>query len=318
MSTKSIKLFLFLTILTLTTVRSQGQNIVIGIGWSETEDSLSQATKEVFERRLYQAITINKNVSKPINYNDPRFVVFPSLSIVEKRILATAPVKILLKLEVTLYLANGIRGARFNTYNTTLAGIGSTETKAYINAFRSFNATDSKLQSFLNNGKETIIRYYDDACDDIIASANSLNNLRQYESAVILLASIPEFAECYENSKPIIEKAFDKYVNDLCIVYLNKAKAIWSAGQDYDSAIEAAEYLSEIWPSSSCFKEVKKMYAEITLTIKSKYSTDKDFLFKLKEQDDRTKIEQARALGQMHFNIYESNGKTEDREEEEN
>ena len=56
---------------------------------------------------------------------------------------------------------------------------------------------------------------------------------------------------------------WEKYKNYSCNTNLAKPEAIWISGQDYNAAIEAGKYLSQILPDSECYGKAIQLYNEI-------------------------------------------------------
>lgn len=78
---------------------------------------------------------------------------------------------------------------------------------------------------------------------------------------------------------------------------LNRARAIWAAGQNDRSAVEACELLSNIDPDAACYGQAQSLMAEIKKQVRS----DIDFEMRQKYNDqvrlESDRIAAARAVG---------------------
>ena len=135
----------------------------------------NQTAKRILSNKLFQALTENGIASRGNEFY-PQFILLPRMSLVDERILPTAPPKIVVKMDLTLHLGNGYQGNRFKTFSTVLVGVGNNEHSAFMNAMNKLNPRGDEIQAFLEVGKNKIIEYFDTSCENIIDTAINLKN----------------------------------------------------------------------------------------------------------------------------------------------
>lgn len=186
-----------------------------------------------------------------------RFIITANINPLTKDVLGTAPTTIAYTLDVTFYIGDGVDGNKFASYSKTVKGVGSNETKAFINAFKSINTSDKELQNFITKGKSKIIEYYNSRCDLIIKQARVLQNQNQFDEALYMLTSIPDACtDCYNKAIPVIEEVYKAKINSDCKTKLQEAKLYWASNPTLDGANVVADILSDIDPRASCYNEV--------------------------------------------------------------
>ena len=67
-----------------------------------------------------------------------------------------------------------------------------------------------------------------------------------------------------------------------------KAEAIWISGQDYNAAVNAGEYLSQILPDSECYGKVRQLYNEIKKKVGDLWK------FEMKQYDTESELKKAK------------------------
>ena len=209
----------------------------------------------------------------------------------------TAPPMHALDVETTLYIGDGIEGTLFASVTITNKGVGNTEAKAYAMAFKGIKPTSDDIQSFIEEGKQKIVEYYNSQCDFILAEAQTLGKSQQYDDAIAKCMSIPEVCkDCYMKAMETAESIFMDKINLECEVQLNEARATWSASQTPEGAEATSAILSTINPQSSCFKESKNFMNLIFTEIRERLEEidRRVWEMKVKQQEDATRLESER------------------------
>ena len=221
-----------------------------------------------------------------------RFIITANVNVLTKDITPTAPPMQAYTLEVTLYIGDGIEGTAFSSTSITLKGVGETETKAYLAALKNLKVTDPRYQSFIEEGKNKIIQYYNSKCDFILKSAQAQADQDKFEDALTTLVEIPDVCkECYNKAMDKIKIVYQAKIDKECSVKLSEAKSVWNAGQDYDAAGAAGQILAEIDPNAKCFSEVTNLYNQIAKRIKE--IDQREWNYILKEQQNEHEAEMA-------------------------
>lgn len=221
-----------------------------------------------------------------------RFIITANVAVLSKDITATAPVMQAYTLEVTLYIGDGFEGTLFSSTSVTLKGVGETETKAYLAALKNLKVDDPKYQTFITNGKNKIIEYYNSKCDFLLKEADMLASQNEFEAAINKLVSIPEVCkECFDKAMEKVGPIYQQQIDRQCKIDLTEAKNVWSSNQNSDGANQASFYLGRIDPNSACFSEVQQFSNLIAKRIIE--LDQREWNFKLKQQQDGVDIRKA-------------------------
>ncbi|MCL2290302.1 MAG: hypothetical protein FWC34_06320 [Bacteroidetes bacterium] len=255
--------------------KNEPSAIALSVMIPEEIDGLSDAAKVVLSNKLIQIATAN-GISAKEGFG--RFFITAVPALMTKDIVPGPPQQIAQNMEVTLYIGDYFDQKIFASTSISCKGVGTNETKAYIEAVKNISANAPQVRAFVENGKKKIIDYYVTQCDNIINKAQSLANQKKYEEAIYLLTSIPEAVpDCYSRALVVAEGIYQQYIDHLCNIYLAHAKSAWAAGQDASGAQKAGEYLSYIYPDAYCYSEAQMLYKEI----KDKVLDDWHFVMKV-------------------------------------
>lgn len=275
-------------------VLSDFERIGIAPYVSDQVEYLPSGGRGNLQNKLGQIISSNGFGNSVSN---TRFILTPNISVVDKHVVAGAPPRVAMNLEVSLYVGDGWSGKKFGSTSFNLKGVGSNENKAYINALKQLKTNDARINRLIRSAKERILEFYQTECDFILKEAEVAASQNKFEQALHILGSIPTInRECYENATDLIGPIYQEKINYQCQKYLQQARASWSAGQDYTAAMAAAEYLSRIEPSSDCFTGAQQLTNEIGRRMRELDNRQWDF--KLRNQVmESERIEAARAIG---------------------
>jgi len=233
-------------------------------------DGLTPAAAQNLHNKLSQIITNNGISANP---EQSRFVATANVIMLDKHIIAGQPAKHLYKLDITFYIGDGYEGKAFSNCNTTVTGIGESETKAFNNAIRNINTNSREYQAFIAQGKARIIDYFNRQCDFIIKGAITKANMNHYDDALADLFSIPDVsAECWNHAMNEAIPIYKKKIDFDCKALLMEATTVWNAGQNYYAAENAGTILSMINPYASCFPEALSLADKISKRV---YEVDK-------------------------------------------
>lgn len=261
-------------------------------------ENMPEAARSMLTNKLSQIVTQNGMGSNDIN---ERFILTANINILSKDITPTAPPMQAFTLDISLYIGDGIDGTKFASFSTTVKGVGENETKAYISALKNLKTNDPKYQSFIESGKNKIAEYYNSKCDFIIKDAQTLGSQSQYDEAIYKLSSVPEVCKvCYDKCMDAIAPIYKLQIDKACRASLADAINSWNTNQDASGALQASEYLAQIDPIASCFKEAQAFSNKIAKRIFE--NEKKEWSFKMKEyQDDldvrKQTINAARDIG---------------------
>ena len=298
----------------LASIIAIGQNkdyaINLGAYVPDQIENVPSSAKKMLLNKLGQLVTANGISSN--GYNS-RFIITPNIVVATKEIMPTSPVKVVLVLDVTLYIGDGIAGTLYASETFNVKGVGTTETKAYMQALKRLKPKNEAMQSFLTRGKDKIIDYYNSNCAQITKESEVLENSGQLEEALGIMLSIPASSTCFEKSQSKTKALFIKAMNRDCKLRLIEAQAIWTANQDIEAANEAARILSSVQPEANCFNSVKTLFSKIEARVKD--LQDRDWNYKLKVldatksyYDSAFEVSMARAKNQPSTVMYNVRG----------
>ena len=224
-----------------------------------------------------------------------RFIITANINVLTKDIIAGPPMMNALTLDITLYIGDGVAGTKFASKSVTVKGVGTNETKAYIEGIKMIKPSDPAIQAFVEEGKKKIIEYYNTKCDFIIKTAETAASMKNYEEALYQLTTVPDVCkECYDKCMTAAGPMYKKYMDNQCKVKLADAKTQWASTQNADGAAAVAAILGTIDPDAACYKEAMALSQEVGKKIKELDKRDWDF--KMKVHNDAVSIEKA-AIG---------------------
>ncbi|MEW4923354.1 hypothetical protein [Algibacter sp. 2305UL17-15] len=292
---KIIYCIMFLVSLTLLG-QENDNGITLGAYIPEQSEGVPAHAKNMLKNKLERIITEN-GISDNV-YNS-RFIITPNITVLTKNITGTAPPMVVLNIDLTLYIGDGIAGNLFSSKSISLKGVGTNENKAYMAALKRVNPKNPDIKRFITNGKQKIIEFYNNNCGLMIKKAQTFEAQNNFEDALFTLASVPEASDCYDKVKSIIKPLYTKTIDRDCKVKLNEASAIWAANQDINAANEAGLLLSSIEPTASCFPQVKTLYAKIAARAKDLGDRNWNYALKVLEVKADT-IQAARDVGMAY------------------
>ncbi len=311
---KKITIIAIMVLLSFTALNAQtdfsekGATIGLTVLLPEQSEPLPDGAQSYLISKIKQ---ISAKNGLATNENFGRFFISATIIPTTKDIVPGPPQQIAQSLEITFYIADYFDQKIFATTSINAKGVGTNETKAYINAIKNIKAENTTLIKFLSDGKGKIVDYYNTQCDQIIAQANSFAKQRNHEQALNLLAAIPDACpECYNKAMVTSDKIFLEYINFLCDQNFALAQSAWAAQQNSQGAAKAGEFLAKIYPDAKCYDEAQLLYKEI----KSKVLDDWKFEMKIYQDGvdlEKQRIRSIREIGvaygnhqqPVHYNI---------------
>jgi len=217
---------------------------------------------------------------------NPRFVITPQINIGTKDIIAGPPQMIAQNIELTLIIGDAVNNIKFASATLNIKGVGTNETKAFIQAFKTINPRNKELADLIENGKKKIIEYYRTQCDFILKDAQALVNQSKHDEAIYKLSLVPEVCqECYYKCLDTLSSIYQQKIDADCQQKMTQAKAAWAGKLNSAGAEEAAEIIATINPQANCQDEIRAL----TTQINNKLSADAKarWDFKMKQYDDK-------------------------------
>lgn len=205
-----------------------------------------------------------------------------------KEVLGTAPTQYVEIMEMTFYIADALNEVVYATASQVVRGVGTTDTKAYMDAIKKINIGSKDMAEFVKTGKEKIIDYYDHEAPRILEQAKTQLAMKQYDAATYTAMTIPAQSKYFSDAQQLMIEAYQAYVDQSCAENLAQAKMAWAAEQNSTGAAEAGQYLSLIYPDAKCYGDAEELYKEI------KGKVLDDWKFEMKQYDDQVSLESQR------------------------
>lgn len=240
-----------------------------------------------------------------------RFVLTADVITSTRDIVPSTPPRISQKIEVVLYVGDVVEEKIYSSLSLPATGVGQNDNKAYIDAFKRIPVRSDALNDWMNSTKEKVYTYYQVNSAGIIARAEHLAELGDYDTALSELLSIPEFCPASSEGWDLAEKISQKKRDKEGAELLREAKTRWASGQDESAAHDAIEILSSIDISSSSSDAAEELVRSISKQLNSRQAKRDeerqrvwDFKMKQYEDDlelrrqqlkDQTAIERAKA-----------------------
>lgn len=225
------------------------------------------------------------------------FVLTARCDVLDKSNLPGPPIQTVYNLGVTLYVVDTYNQKKFASAYIAINGVGNGEVKSYINAFKKINANSDEIKRFISVAKSKMLDYYDTQYQNIIKEAKKLASIQKYEEALAMVLAIPVCSTGGDEAQQYGYTLYVEHLDRMNLFLLNRAKALWSANQTKQAALEVCEMLANIDPYANCYDDATKLMAEI----KGQVRSDIDFEMRQKYNDrlqlERDRIEAAMAVG---------------------
>lgn len=301
-----IKSYLSILALSLLTIGSSVVEVVAQNKMDKTDDlgriaivpyvtdqieDLPEIAKNNLRSKMAQILT-KQGIAGSAGFSS-QFIMVPNISVLSKDVVAGAPPKVALNLEVAFYIGDGINGVKYGSAAVMAKGVGSTETKAYVSALSGISSSNKDLAKLIETAKERILEYYNDGCDFILKEADNLAAQNKFDEALYALSSVPVVSkDCFNKAQDRIGDVYQQMIDRDCDMLLNQATNAWNAGQNYEAAVEATNLLNQIEPESACFSKVKTLSKNIRAGIKD--TNNKEWALLNKQLESITEIEKNR------------------------
>lgn len=257
-------------------------NISLSIILPNNSELLSQKSISKIESKIQHIVTANGISGK--GYSN-EFLIYPKFEIFNESTIEGMRNMVIIEVDFSLYIQQFSTKKIFSSYSKSLKGSGYTKEKAITNAISKISKSDSKLTEFIEQGKNKILDYYKNNCDQIIADSNMLIQTKKYQRAIALLSSVPKEAKtCYASIQNKSIEAYNAYQKQICKQNIIKAKTEL-AKKNYNGALRI---LSFIDPSSPCNSEAEKLIKSTAKKVNSK--EQKEWNLMLRKYNDKVSI----------------------------
>lgn len=282
-----ILLFVFKTFFTVYAQSSSDVGkIALSIVMPDNVEGMDVSQLSKLQTKITQIIATSGLAASGYNNN---FVIYPKFAIYESSVVESGMQDItIITCELTLFIKQVDNNIVFSTISKPLKGNGKSKNIAITNALSKININDRDYKSFIETGKGKIVQYYESKCQDIITKSESLVKKQDYEQALGLLMSVPEEVSCYNKVQEKSIEAYKAYQNQKCAVQLQEAKT-QLASNNYSTALDV---LSEIDPSTPCFKESQVLVNNAAAKVDAEEKKQWDL--QMKQYNDSVSLEKHR------------------------
>lgn len=257
-------------------------------------ENVPEAALQYLTTRLAQSATQSGIVADVSGSN---FFITGKFNHIQEDVLPGPPAQTALHTVLTLYAGNVNDHTIYAMKTFELRGVGTSTERAFINAMRAINSRNSEVAAFVNEATGKIFDYYDKNYPSIVERAERASSLHHYDEALYLLTQVPECCKGYGKVAPLVDKAYQNYIDYVGAKLLTVAQAEWSRSPNEHGATLAFANLVQIDTESSAYAGAQKLAAEIKASVKS----DRDFELREKYHDsvelEKRRIEAARAVG---------------------
>lgn len=216
---------------------------------------------------------------------DNRFIITAHVQKTESRQTQTIPQRNAVRLNIGIYVGDGLDGTLFSSYIYEAKGVGNTEDHAMASAIKKIDAAQPELQRVITAGKQRIITYYDNSAGTIMNAAAASASAGNYDEAVNMLFSIPMCNSKYQAAQNRIAQYAAKSLDGKNMAVVSKARSAWSADPTEQGADEANQILDDIQtPSAKVQNEVASLQKEMASRLKA--NNDREYQLRTKEQQN--------------------------------
>lgn len=203
----------------------------------------------------------------------------------------------LVKTTLTLYIGDAEAQKMYASRQFELKGAGKTEQLAYMNALKSLNAGNPDFQTFVTQGREKILDYFNANYSSYLTKARTAMKQRDYDQAMYWASRIPECCRGYNEAVALITSAYSDRVDYEAEQLLAQARAAWAAHPDEAGAEEAHSFLTQIDPAAKCHSDAKALSDKIAKVVKTNWDFENVTKYKDAVEADKRRVEAARQIG---------------------
>lgn len=280
------------TFITLTSLLSNAQElssigkIALSVVIPENVEGMDYSNNSKLEVKITQIVSKSGLAANGYSTN---FIIYPKLAIYDTKVIESGMQDILvINCDLTLIIKQIDNNLVYSTISIPIKGNGKDKQIALSNAISKINPNSKDFVTFIETGKQKIIDYYNLKCQDIINKSESLVKMQDYKGAIGLLMTIPEEVSCYNNIQQKTIEAYKAYQNQKCSTQLQEAKTILAKNYYND----ALDLLSQIDPSTKCYKEAESLIKKAEEKVDAKAKTQ--FTVRMKMYNDSIALEKQR------------------------
>jgi hypothetical protein len=253
-------------------------------------EKIPDLANSLLENKLSQIASSNGMGGSAIN---PRFIITANINVGTKDILAGPPQMIAQNIDVTFFIGDAVTNTIFSNATLSLKGVGTSENKAFMEAFKTINPKNKEMVEFLNEGKNKVISYYATQCEFMLRDATTLAKQNKFDEAIYNLSLVPQVCEeCFNKTSELIADIYQQKIDADCNTKLSQATIVWAGQQNISNAENVLKILMDINSNAACYNEAILLTKEIN----NKLIADEKARFELalKKYNDKINLEKKR------------------------
>lgn len=235
-----------------------------------------------------------------------QFVLTANPVITDKQVTATAPSRYIVNIDLSIYVINVGEKVVVNEITIPLRGMHRLENKAFISAINQLNSSNPNVRNFMEQARTKIVDYYSTQTPTILAKATSMAEREDYEGAMQLLSSIPDFIELYPAVINLMDQIYEKELEVKTIAIMEHAKTEIINGR-YENAMKIILKVNPVSPNAKdAYAMIDQIKAKMDQAIaaaneekrlqleeeKRKFDLQREDMLRL--QDNNMELEKAR------------------------
>ena len=260
--------------------------ISLSVVFPENLEGLDSSQLSKIETKVTTLVT---SVGLASSGYDTNFVIYPKLSINDSDKVEGGMQNIyVVTCELSLFIKQLNNNIIYSSISIPIKGYGKDKKAAVSDAINKLSVSNKEAKEFIETGKQKIIDYYNLKCQDIITKSESLAKMQDYEGAIGLLMTVPEEVSCYSKIQQKTIETYKAYQNQKCSTQLQEAKTTLAKNYYKD----ALDILSQIDPSTKCYKEAEALIKKAEEKVDAKAKTQ--FAVRMKMYNDSIALEKQR------------------------
>lgn len=295
--------YIILTILTwvavVSTVKAQDCDIALTPVVTPSADGNNFVQVDAYLTNRLRMLTAESNAGSGLT--NVQFAITCGYDIIDKYIVSGEPNKIVYRVNYVMHIVD-LKGKKiYASYSKELRGVGNNETQSLINTFQKVNIGNAEIKSFVKQGKQKIIEYYDNNYQNVIKGAKASAAVRNFDAAIYSLMAVPACCKGYDIVMKELKSVYQQFINQHSYENLAQARAAWIAAPTSEGAATASVYLSEIYPDAACYRDAQNLANEI------KKKMGEDWNFRLRCYNDSVSLERQRISAMRQISIAYAN-----------
>lgn len=246
---------------------------------------------------------------------NPRFIIGPSVIILNSELTSGAPTLHAVTYEVNFMVVDIIDETVFASYTKQFKGVGQSPAKAFVSGFRDVNLKTAGFYSFLKKAETKILDYYAANCNKFLLQAEAEIKERNYDAAYVILKNVPiESDKCYTQAQKMRAEAFKAILSLECNSILLNMKAELGKMNDATASgfnDEALGYYVMIDKESSCYPEAEALYKKHMKGIKPDHKRNWELKMKQMEHELNYPLDSMKIMHDFQIKMNELDTKAE-------